>query len=82
MFKDHLKQIESGEAEKTVEPLRISNKNIRSSTPNSWKMQPQTKVKPWISDEVLKLAEEKSNLRKKRTSPELDQRYKELRSEI
>ena len=31
---------------------------------------------------MLKLAEEKSNLRKKRNSPDQEQRYKELRSEI
>ena len=43
------------------------------------KRQPKT---PWISDTVLMLAEEKSNLRKKGRPPDQDQRYKELRSEI
>ena len=38
--------------------------------------------KPWISNEVLKLAEDKSKLRKNRNTPAQDQRYKDLRSEI
>jgi hypothetical protein len=82
-FKDHLTQIENGEAEDTSESLWASYKNILSETADQTlgkgKRYPK---KPWISSEVLKLAEEKSNLRKKRSSPDQEQRYKELRSEI
>ncbi|XP_072048767.1 craniofacial development protein 2-like [Amphiura filiformis] len=38
--------------------------------------------KPWISQEVLDLAEEKSKLRKQSNTPTQKQRYKELRAEI
>ncbi|XP_072027692.1 uncharacterized protein [Amphiura filiformis] len=38
--------------------------------------------KPWVSQEVLDLAEEKSKLRKQSNTPTQKQRYKELRAEI
>ena len=81
--KEYLSKADNDQAEETSESLWSEYKAILSETADQvlgkWKRQPK---KPWISTTVLMLAEEKSNLRKKGRSPDLEQCYKELRSEI
>ena len=81
--KEYLCKVDNDEAEETSESLWSEYRTILSKTADQvlgkCKRQPK---KPWISTTVLMLAEEKSNLRKKGRSPDQEQRYKELRSEI
>ena len=83
-FEAHiLSQIDDQADDESSESLWTAYSTILSETANKilgeMKRNPK---KPWISNEVLKLAEDKSKLRKNRNTPAEDQRYKDLRSEI
>ena len=82
-FEAHLSQIDDQADDESSESLWTAYSTILSETANKilgeMKRNPK---KPWISNEVLKLTEDKSKLRKNRNTPAQDQRYKDLRSEI
>ena len=82
-FKEHLIRLENGEAEETTEPLWAALSTILSETADQTLGKCKRKPKKlWISSEVLKLAEEKSNFRKKKRANDQEQRYKDMMSEI
>jgi len=82
-FEDKLKNLDQVEEKGSPETLWSAYKTVLAVTAvETLGKATRHPKKPWISNEVLQLAEEKSKLRRERCSPNKERRYKELRSEI